>query len=138
MAGVNRSESLWGANAETLDPGRWLVSDDDESKSGTDRKEEVQGYRHLLTFAHGPRTCLGKDFALLELKVCLSFLCLFDVLPVTDADLQTVVSVLVRNFSFELPHGPETKLDRHRSFIVCPKVAGEEGPRVPLVIRRVE
>ena len=53
-------------------------------------------------------------------------------------NFQAVVSVLVRNFSFELPHGPETKLDRHRSFIVRPKVAGEEGPRVPLVVTRVE
>ena len=77
VAGVNRSEALWGADAGTFDPGRWLVSDDDESKSGMDRIEEVQGYRHLLTFAHGPRTCLGKNFALLELKVCISFLCLF-------------------------------------------------------------
>ena len=77
VAGVNRSEALWGADAGTFDPGRWLVSDDDESKSGMDRKEEVQGYRHLLTFAHGPKTCLGKNFALLELKVCLSLLCIF-------------------------------------------------------------
>ena len=51
-----------------------------------------------------------------------------------DVNLQ---AVLVRNFSFELPHGPGTGLDRHRSFLACPKVAGEEGPSMPLVIRRV-
>ena len=49
-----------------------------------------------------------------------------------------VLSVLVRDFSFELPHGPETKLDRCQSFIVRAKVAGEEGSRVPLVVKRVE
>jgi len=75
FVGVNRSEALWGADAGTFNPGRWLVSDDDdERKSGTDRKEEVQGYKHLLTFGHGPRMCMGKNFALLELKVRLSFL----------------------------------------------------------------
>jgi len=56
----------------------------------------------------------------------------------SDAKSQAVLSVLVRNFSFELPHGPETKLDPYQSFIKRVKVAGEEGSRVPLVVRRVQ
>jgi len=74
LAGVNRSEALWGSDAGTFDLGRWLASDNDEIESATDRKEEVQGHKHLLTFGHGSRMCLGKNFALLELKVHLSFL----------------------------------------------------------------
>jgi len=72
LVGVNRSEALWGADAGTFNPARWLVYNESESSSG--RKEDVQGYGHLLTFAHGPKTCLGKNFAILELKVCLSSL----------------------------------------------------------------
>ena len=33
------------------------------------RAAEIQGYRHLLTFASGPRACLGRNFALVEFKV---------------------------------------------------------------------
>ena len=29
----------------------------------------MQGHRHLLTFSDGPRTCLGKTFAVTEFKV---------------------------------------------------------------------
>ena len=105
------------------------------------RMEEIKGYKHLLTFGNGPRTCLGKNFALLEVKVrCRCFLFLFAraVIIPSDTIWQAVLSVLIRNFSFELPHGPETKLDHYRSFIVRPKVAGEEGGRVPMVVKRVE
>ena len=52
--------------------------------------------------------------------------------------LQVVLSVLVRHFSFELPDGPSTKLGTHRSLTVRPKVAGEEGAKVPLIVRRME
>lgn len=45
--------------------------------------------------------------------------------------------VLIRHFSFELPHGPSTKLESHRSIMMRPKVAGEEGPKVPLIVRRI-
>jgi len=68
IGGMNKSEALWGPDAAKFDPGRWLVSDG-ESKSAMGRMEEVKGYKHLLTFAHGPRMCLGKNFALLAVKV---------------------------------------------------------------------
>ena len=45
---------------------------------------------------------------------------------------------MILNYTFELPDGPGTKLDRHRSIVMRPKVAGEEGPKVPLVVRRIE
>jgi len=76
IAGVNRSEALWGPDAAKFDPGRWLVSNG-ETKSAMGRMEEVKGYRNLLTFGNGSRTCLGKNFALLEFKVRGSFSSLF-------------------------------------------------------------
>ena len=58
----------------------------------------------------------------------------FTVIP---SGLQVVLSVLVRHFTFELPDGPLTKLDTHHSVMMRPKVAGEEGMNVPLIVRRV-
>jgi hypothetical protein len=66
ISGVNRSEALWGPDSGTFDPKRWLVSD---GLKGSARREEIQGYKHLLSFAFGPRMCLGRNFALTEFKV---------------------------------------------------------------------
>ncbi|KAJ7756856.1 cytochrome P450 [Mycena maculata] len=109
---INRSEALWGPDAKVFNPGRWL----DES-NGVDqqRAQELQGYRHLLTFSDGPRICLGKVFALTEFK--------------------TVLSVLLRNFVFEFPNGPDTAIGRRMGLLPRPGVEGEAGYDVPLRIR---
>lgn len=87
LAAVNRAPTLWGADAGVFRPERWL-----EEEVGEERAKEVQGHRHLLTFSDGTRAyvararrlecgigvlmvcgfscrCLGKQFALAELKV---------------------------------------------------------------------
>ncbi|KAJ7607794.1 cytochrome P450 [Mycena polygramma] len=107
---MNRSVTFWGPDAKVFDPSRWL------NESGDPRRaQEIQGYRHMLTFSDGPRMCLGRVFALIEFKA--------------------VLSVLVRNFTFELPKGPETAIGRQRNILPRPKVEGEEGYAVPLRIR---
>ena len=69
MESMNRSTAMWGQDAKTFRPSRWL-----EDANGQDeipaKAKEIQGHRHLLTFVDGPRTCLGKNFAVAELKVC--------------------------------------------------------------------
>ncbi|KAF8812724.1 cytochrome P450 [Phlegmacium glaucopus] len=109
---MNRSEVFWGPNAKEFRPERWLEPD---ACSGA---REIQGYRHILTFSDGPRTCLGKSFALAEFKA--------------------ILSVLIKNFIFQLPHGPDTKIEKHPSILPRPKVAGQVGPKVPMRVRRVE
>ncbi|KAH7881865.1 cytochrome P450 [Phlebopus sp. FC_14] len=110
---INRSAAIWGTDAKVFRPERWL------NEEGIPKKvQEVQGHRHLLTFADGPRTCLGKGFALAEFK--------------------TVLTVLVKHFVFELRDGPQTKIELGRGMMVRPKVAGEEGTRLPLRVRRFE
>jgi len=66
IGGVNISEQIWGPDAATFEPNRWLVGSDSEKEG---RKEEVKGYRHLLSFIHGPRMCPGRNFAVTEVKV---------------------------------------------------------------------
>ncbi|KAJ7185765.1 cytochrome P450 [Mycena filopes] len=108
---INRSEAFWGPDAKAFNPARWLDDSADQL-----RAREIQGHRHILTFSDGARICLGKTFALAEFKA--------------------VLSVLVRNYTFELPKGPETPIGRHRNLLPRPKVEGEDGYAVPLRVRQ--
>ena len=63
---INMSEELWGSDAGKFDPKRWLLN---EGRGGGHRLAEIPGYKHLLTFASGPRLCLGRSFAVTEIKV---------------------------------------------------------------------
>ncbi|KAL0948964.1 hypothetical protein HGRIS_009067 [Hohenbuehelia grisea] len=110
IALMNRAEWIWGSDASTFRPDRWL-------EPGFGEKNDIQGHRHLLTFVDGPRTCLGKGFALAEFKAALS--------------------VLVRNFTFEFS-GPEPKIERHQSILPRPKFEGQDGAKIPLRVHRVE
>ncbi|KAG8214359.1 cytochrome P450 [Butyriboletus roseoflavus] len=69
LESMNRSAAMWGEDAKMFRPSRWL-----EGMHGQDgiptKAKEIQGHRHLLTFVDGPRTCLGKNFAVMEFKVC--------------------------------------------------------------------
>jgi cytochrome P450 len=67
MTTVNRSEEFRGPDGKQFKPERWLT------ECSLDSAKEIQGHHHLLTFSDGPRTCLGKGFALAELKVIVTF-----------------------------------------------------------------
>ncbi|KAK7044771.1 cytochrome P450 [Favolaschia claudopus] len=109
---INRSEAFWGPDAKVFNPARWL---DESHGVNQHRAQEIQGYRHMLTFSDGARICLGKVFAVTEFKA--------------------VLSVLLRHFIFELPRGPDTVIGRHRNLLPRPKVEGEAGYEVPLRVR---
>jgi hypothetical protein len=49
---------------------------------------------------------------------------------------QAALVVLVRDFEFA-HRDKNTVIGRHRSIVDRPKVVGEEGARVPLIVRRV-
>ncbi|KAG2125473.1 cytochrome P450 [Suillus clintonianus] len=112
-AAINRSLAIWGPDAKEFKPERWLAEDGISGKA-----KEVQGHKHLLTFVDGPRTCLGKDFAIAEFK--------------------TVLLVLVKNFVFEMRDGPDTRIEVVRGILPRPRVVGEDSTGVPLKVRRYE
>ena len=60
---INRSTSFWGANAEQFVPDRWINADGTPNKNGGATSNYAQ-----ITFLHGPRSCIGQDFAQGELK----------------------------------------------------------------------
>ncbi|KAJ4795795.1 hypothetical protein LUZ62_047041 [Rhynchospora pubera] len=58
---VGRMESIWGKDCIDFKPERWL------SVEG-DRFEPVKDAYQFVSFNGGPRTCLGKDLAYLQMK----------------------------------------------------------------------
>ncbi|KAI6004499.1 cytochrome P450 [Pisolithus orientalis] len=108
---MNRSEAIWGPDAKVFRPDRWIEAD-----GVTKKAQEVKGHRHLFSFGDGPRSCIGKLFAVAEVK--------------------TVLSVVVRNFVLEMRDGPDTKVEITRRLTLRPKVAGEAGIKVPLRVRQ--
>ncbi|KAI6012677.1 cytochrome P450 [Pisolithus orientalis] len=113
LAYTNRSTAIWGPDAKVFRPERWLERDGIPKKA-----QDVQGYRHLLTFADGPRNCLGKGFAVSEIKA--------------------VLSVLVKSFTFEMRDGPDTQIELCRGILPRPRIVGEEGTAMPLRVTRYE
>ncbi|KAK7810510.1 cytokinin hydroxylase, partial [Quercus suber] len=52
---------IWGPDAAEFRPERWLIK-------GQERWGGGKGALSLLTFLHGPRSCIGQAFARAELK----------------------------------------------------------------------
>ena len=70
---MNRSPELWGDNAEDFVPERWIDDGKPNNSGGAGSNYS------LLTFLHGPRSCIGQGFAKAELR-CLvaAFICAFE------------------------------------------------------------
>jgi cytochrome P450 len=64
---INRSTAFWGPDAKVFNPERW--QDDSINQH---RAQEIQGYRHLLTFSDGARMCLGKVGVHLNFRLALT------------------------------------------------------------------
>ncbi|KAG8218113.1 cytochrome P450 [Butyriboletus roseoflavus] len=114
MESMNRSAALWGEDAKIFRPSRWL--EDVHGRNGIPAKaREIQGHRHLLTFVDGPRMCLGKNFAVTEFKV--------------------VLTVLVKNFVFELRDGIDSKIEIGRGVLPRPNIVDDVGCKPPLRVQ---
>jgi len=114
IAALNRSTIVWGADALEFKPERWL-----DAEAGIPKlAKDMQGFHHILTFIDGPRTCLGRGFAMTEIKA--------------------VISVLLKNYTFAPRDGPLTKYGIQRSILPRPKIEGEEGGILPLRVQRAE
>ena len=90
---TNTSVALWGADARTFNPARWMGV----GKAGNGGAESNFAF---MTFLHGPRSCIGQQFARAE------FACL--------------LAALIGKFEFEL-EDPDRKLDITGGITAKPK-----------------
>jgi len=110
---IHRSRAIWGEDAHEFKPERWI------DEQGLARKaKELQGWGHLLTFIDGPRTCLGRGFAVAEFKA--------------------VLATLIRHYTFSPRDGPTMTLEQGFTLLARPKLEGETTCKLPLRVRRVE
>lgn len=114
LSALNCSVSIWGPDAKTFNPSRWLEGDENRHGART-----LQGYRHIMSFGDGAWMCLVRLFALTEFKA--------------------VLFVLVRNFVFEMADGPGVPIVESLGTVPRPWVVGSpEAGSVPLLVRRYE
>ncbi|ORY03741.1 cytochrome P450 [Clohesyomyces aquaticus] len=90
---INTSKALWGDDAREFNPDRWM-GQGRANTGGADSNYAV------TTFLHGPRSCIGKDFAKAE------FACL--------------MAALVGQFEFEF-EDPDWKLEIQGGITARPK-----------------
>ncbi|KAL9060316.1 MAG: hypothetical protein Q9162_000720 [Coniocarpon cinnabarinum] len=64
---INRCEHFWGKDASEFKPERWINPDGTGNNTGGAETNYA-----LLTFLHGPRSCIGQGFARSELKCLLA------------------------------------------------------------------
>ncbi|KAJ7210247.1 cytochrome P450 [Mycena rebaudengoi] len=76
LASYQKLQSLWGDDADSFNPYRWI---DGKIHQG----EAIGPYANLLSFLGGPHVCPGWRFAILEMQV--------------------ILAELIRKFSFTLP-----------------------------------
>ena len=67
---TNHSKALWGENAMEFVPGRWLKDDGQTFNAGGGTESNYA----MLTFLHGPRSCIGERFARAEFACLLAVL----------------------------------------------------------------
>ncbi|KAF9219092.1 cytochrome P450 [Gyrodon lividus] len=106
IAAYNRLKSVWGEDADTWNPMRFLDNNKESKNVGI--------FANLMTFSAGVRSCIGWRFALLQ--------------------MQAVLTELVGTFTFEFPEGVE--IIRLNAGVMIPMVEGksEEGVQLPLKI----
>jgi cytochrome P450 len=68
---INRSLEFWGPTADQFRPDRWVSigANGDRSFNRTGGSTSHFG---VTTFLHGPRTCIGKEFARVEMRCALA------------------------------------------------------------------
>ncbi|KAH7914468.1 cytochrome P450 [Hygrophoropsis aurantiaca] len=97
---IQKDSLVWGPDADVFRPERWS-------------QRNFRGTRDLFAFSVGPRGCLGRNFAVTEIKA----------LAVT----------LLHNFAFSCPY----EIEGFQSFVIRPRVVGQSASSLPLVVRRL-
>ncbi|KIK96519.1 hypothetical protein PAXRUDRAFT_825881 [Paxillus rubicundulus Ve08.2h10] len=91
---LNFSEDIWGPDARSFNPNRWL------SLPHTARVPAYPGIANLMTFSFGPHACPGWKFSILQTKIFMATL-LPDFVFEPAADIQKFNAVLTRPYVYD-------------------------------------
>ncbi|KAF8633415.1 hypothetical protein AX17_004586 [Amanita inopinata Kibby_2008] len=110
IGGYNRNKEIFGDDAHTFNPERWLRED------GVKKAVSIGVYSNLLSFSGGVRSCIGWRFAVLE--------------------LQTFLVKLINDFEFSLTEEAR-RVRREPCLVMVPTVEGEvdKGAQLPLMVQ---
>ncbi|XP_010250749.1 PREDICTED: cytochrome P450 94B3-like [Nelumbo nucifera] len=93
--GMGRMESLWGKDRLEFKPDRWFLEPDKEGGA----LKEVSPYKFPV-FQAGPRVCLGKEMAFIQMKyVVASILRRFELRPVASERKPVFVPLLTAHMA---------------------------------------
>ncbi|KAF8588472.1 cytochrome P450 [Ramaria rubella] len=106
---LQNDTDVWGPDAAEFRPERWL-------HAGSDKTERSSHYGDLFAFSYGPRTCPGRQFAVVEIKA--------------------LVAVLLRQFT--LSTVTEKPIEPFLSFVVRARVQGQKTSALPLRISKIK
>lgn len=65
---INRNPESWGRDADEFTPYRWIDTDEKTGVSKPNNSGGAPSNYAILTFLHGPRSCIGQGFAKAELR----------------------------------------------------------------------
>ncbi|KAK7462424.1 hypothetical protein VKT23_008022 [Stygiomarasmius scandens] len=111
VAAYNRTKELFGNDAHTFNPDRWL----NQNQKLSQRMAGLNLYANLATFSAGVRSCIGWRFAVLE--------------------FQSFLVELINNFEFSLTKECEG-LRREACLVMLPTIQGkvDQGPQLLLKV----
>ncbi|KAK0730527.1 cytochrome P450 [Lasiosphaeris hirsuta] len=66
---INKSESMWGADALQFNPDRWIPKSEGDKRAASGGATSNYAF---MTFLHGPRSCIGQAFAKAEFACLLA------------------------------------------------------------------
>ncbi|KAH7882875.1 cytochrome P450 [Phlebopus sp. FC_14] len=93
ISSMNRSEGLWGPDADEFRPERW--------ENLPEAVSSIPGvWSHLMTFLGGPRACIGYRFSIVEIKALVfTLIRAFEFeLAVTASEIRTLPTIIRRPF----------------------------------------
>ncbi|KAF9255151.1 cytochrome P450 [Marasmius fiardii PR-910] len=74
---IHRSTEIWGEDCESFRPERWIEAEkewkDIQAKGGDDKNSRYRLFQQTFNpFSLGPRACVGKNLAVLELQIIIA------------------------------------------------------------------
>ncbi|KAF7289934.1 Cytochrome P450 [Mycena indigotica] len=110
ISSYHRLNSVWGDDAAEFKPSRWLGEQPPAAGAS------IGPYANLLSFLGGSRTCIGWRFSL--------------------AEMQIIISELVRKFSFALTD--EGEVTPTFAITLVPMAVDGSGAKLPLRVARLQ